>query len=562
MDMLRVDVGGGGCDDGDDGGVNGLVGDDGALVVGDGSLVVRDVDNGSLLLGTLRPMLRSGSRSGSSCSSSASAPDSLTNRPHTGGGVPAPAPACVVVDAEEDPEDSPHARLLSACIERRDDDTLEQERSGAQRCWYDRAMGKESGCCWCPTEAAGALGDLGTFIPLFIGMAMTAAIKPTVTLFVTGVHSVVSGRVMGRPLAVQPMKAIAAVAIAHGLNRAEVAAAGAIVATIVGILAATGLLKWAAKACPAAIVRGVQAGLGLALANKGLALAYEGCWTTTEAEKSSARTLADVRWIGGDGVVVALLTVAAVTLLDKGGTVERPRIPPALVIFPIGLIVAIVRWALGDGASSSYVGDAGPFFVFPSAEEWKAGAWNGAIPQLPLTVLNSVLAVCALADELYGTTASHDATTAAPARVEEHIVAFSITLGNLAGFTLGSMPVCHGAGGLMAQHRFGARTGVAPMLLGAGKIVFGALAMAANATLRRDGGDILTEILLCFPKGILGVSLFVCGVAFAQHALKSALSCTDDRQAPFVCMCTCACALKYKSAVALLVGGVAHTLLL
>jgi len=30
----------------------------------------------------------------------------------------------------------------------------------------------------------------------------------------------------------------------------------------------------------------------------------------------------------------------------------------------------------------------------------------------------------------------------------------------------GAMPMCHGAGGLQAQYRFGARTGLAPIILG------------------------------------------------------------------------------------------------
>ena len=42
------------------------------------------------------------------------------------------------------------------------------------------------------------------------------------------------------------------------------------------------------------------------------------------------------------------------------------------------------------------------------------------------------------------------------------------------------MPMCHGAGGVQAHHRFGARTGLAPVLLGGVLLVLG-LAFAGSA---------------------------------------------------------------------------------
>ena len=409
-------------------------------------------------------------------------------------------------------------------------------------------------------EAAGCMGDLGTFVPLFVAMGKAGCIGPTATLIVTGAHSALSGRVFGRPLAVQPMKAIAAVALAHGLDRAAVAAAGALVAAVVGVLAATGLLKWGARACPTGIVRGVQAGLGLALAGKGLELVYHGCYTApTVAEPNAWDVLQGVRWVGFDGVLVALLTAAATALLDGNGAIAHPSIPPALVVFPVGFLFAVVRWgatAAESGALAAVQTDALPAFLFPPASAWVKGLLDGAIPQLPLTVLNSVLAVCALSDELYGGTKMDERGETVP-RIEESTVAYSIAAGNLAGFLFGSMPVCHGAGGLMAQHRFGARTGTAPVLLGCGKLSLGLLGLIVNAAVGSSThGDVLAEVLQAFPKAILGVSLFVCGVAFAEHALRVAMTGADA----FVSVATAAAALKYKSAVALVVGLLAHAL--
>ncbi len=64
------------------------------------------------------------------------------------------------------------------------------------------------------------------------------------------------------------------------------------------------------------------------------------------------------------------------------------------------------------------------------------------IPQLPLTTLNSVVAVCQLSSDLF------------PARsVQPVLVSVSVGLMNMVGAWFGAMPCCHGAGGLAAQVR-------------------------------------------------------------------------------------------------------------
>eukprot|EP00959_Pyramimonas_sp_CCMP1952_P177974 3719974-Pyramimonas_sp.AAC.1 len=52
-------------------------------------------------------------------------------------------------------------------------------------------------------------------------------------------------------------------------------------------------------------------------------------------------------------------------------------------------------------------------------------------------------------------------------------VAMSVGVMNLAGCGFGALPVCHGAGGLAAQHVFGARSGTAVVVLGVGKATLG-----------------------------------------------------------------------------------------
>ena len=62
------------------------------------------------------------------------------------------------------------------------------------------------------------------------------------------------------------------------------------------------------------------------------------------------------------------------------------------------------------------------------------------MPQLPLTLLNSVFAVCQLSQELFP-----DQTPSATR------VSVSVGVMNLVGPWIGALPCCHGSGGLAAQ---------------------------------------------------------------------------------------------------------------
>ena len=56
------------------------------------------------------------------------------------------------------------------------------------------------------SELSGALGDLGTFLPLTLALALHNAIDLPATLVTSGLFNLVTGAVFGIPLPVQPMK--------------------------------------------------------------------------------------------------------------------------------------------------------------------------------------------------------------------------------------------------------------------------------------------------------------------------------------------------------------------
>ena len=90
------------------------------------------------------------------------------------------------------------------------------------------------------SEISGSLGDLGTFLPIVIALTEGQQISLTTTLILTGIYNILTGMFFGIPLPVQPMKAIAAVAILKSLTAGQTAAAGIFVGIVIDATGQTG----------------------------------------------------------------------------------------------------------------------------------------------------------------------------------------------------------------------------------------------------------------------------------------------------------------------------------
>src|SRR5690606_13146642 len=94
----------------------------------------------------------------------------------------------------------------------------------------------------------------------------------------------------------------------------------------------------------------------------------------------------------------------------------------------------------------------------------------------------------------------------------------SITSGlaNLLLTPLGALPMCHGAGGLAAHYRFGARSGTAPLLLGVALLVFALLP-----------GGLGLSLLALIPTAALGALLLMASgeLALTKRLFDSKPSC-------------------------------------
>ncbi|MEE8417180.1 MAG: putative sulfate/molybdate transporter [candidate division Zixibacteria bacterium] len=324
-------------------------------------------------------------------------------------------------------------------------------------------------------EISGSLGDMGTFLPLVAGMVNRCGMNLGHILFFAGAMNLVTGFTFGIPMPVQPMKAIAAVAITEGMTQNTIIASGIAAGIAMLILSATGLINFVYRIVPKPVVRGLQLAIGLKLLIKGV-----------EMIAGTGRLLAP------DSVITALFCLSIALL-----SFRYKKIPGALVIFILG--AGLLFWARPDVLSRLTLGWELPHLIFPSTSDFLTGFWRSAVPQIPLTVMNSVIAVCALSADFF------------PERpLSPRKVSMSVAIMNLISCPLGGMPMCHGSGGLAAQYRFGARTGGSVVFLGLGKML---LAVAF--------GSSLLTIISVYPASVLGVLL-----AFSGYEL--AIVCRDQ----------------------------------
>jgi len=97
-------------------------------------------------------------------------------------------------------------------------------------------------------------------------------------------------------------------------------------------------------------------------------------------------------------------------------------------------------------------------------------------------------------------------------------VSISVGLMNLLFCPFGSMPNCHGAGGLAGQHRLGARHGASVLFLGVGKILLAIF----------FGKSALT-LLDAFPTSVLGVMLAIAGQELATTGFTLLVRSVEDK---------------------------------
>ncbi|CAL5210644.1 unnamed protein product [Lathyrus oleraceus] len=414
------------------------------------------------------------------------------------------------------------------------------------------------------SELSGAVGDLGTYIPIVLALSLVNNLDLTTTLIFTSLYNIITGVFFGLPMPVQPMKSIAAVAISESppLTIPQISAAGLSVAAVLLVLGTTGLMSFLYRYLPLPVVRGVQLSQGLQFAFSAIKyIRYQ-----QDLSSASSKTGPVRPWFSLDGLALALVAVLFLVLTtgagednhseqqhepeeneydsdDRVDNLRRNKIrrrlkilsmvPSALIVFLFGLLLCFIR-----DPSIFHDLQFGPSrikLIRITWDDFKVGFVRAAIPQIPLSILNSVIAVCKLSGDLF------------PER-EASAMKVSVSVGvmNFVGCWFGAMPCCHGAGGLAGQYRFGGRSGASIVFLGIGKLLI-ALVF----------GNSFGRILGQFPIGILGVLLLFAGIELAMASKDM-----NSKQESFVMFVCAAVSLTGSSAaLGFFVGIVLYMLL-
>ncbi|KAJ2741071.1 hypothetical protein GGI20_005444 [Coemansia sp. BCRC 34301] len=376
--------------------------------------------------------------------------------------------------------------------------------------WDIRGRAKRMGDHFTLRELSGGLGDIGTLVPILISLTIQGSASLTSSLFFGGLWNILTGFFYGIPMCVQPMKSIAAIALTNKFTAGELAGAGLGVSAIVFFLGVSRLLWLVTRFVPIAVVKGLQLGTCFQLCKKGIALvsANASFW-------GDSVIWSDNLWWACSSFLLVLFVY------------ERRRVPVAMVIFVLGVVFALTQTGLHRQFDKVHAGAHFVKVVVPSAEEFRAGFLSAGLGQLPLTLLNSVVALAALSRDLfpgYDPSMTH--------------ISVSIGVMNLVGCLFGSMPFCHGSGGLAGQYFFGARTELSLYFLGTIKTIIGVVF-----------GESLLVVLKWFPSSFLGVMLFMASIELGLVARNFTQHPNDERrrrQDFVVLLCTAAALVGFS----------------
>lgn len=316
------------------------------------------------------------------------------------------------------------------------------------------------------SELAGSLGDFGTIIPLILAVALVSDVNARYILLFFGIWFIATGLIYRLPIPLEPMKAVAVIVIGGSIGSGEIAAAGLILGVIFLVLGYGRFFGIIEKWVPQSVVRGIQLGLALLLFKSSVGFVV----------KDPAFFIIGVAIIGGFLLLTRYWNIpdlSAIVVIAAGllGGIAIYGVPPISLIPP-------------------------PQLVIPLPTDFSAAFSTLVLPQVVLTITNAILATSLLTKDLFG----HDIP---PKK-------FSTTIGlmNITSVPFGGFPMCHGAGGLAGQYRYGARTGGANIYAG---LIFIILALFFTSP----------QVLSILAVGVLGALLVFVGIEMCRYSLKT-----------------------------------------
>ncbi|MEQ8237074.1 MAG: putative sulfate/molybdate transporter [Syntrophomonadaceae bacterium] len=346
-------------------------------------------------------------------------------------------------------------------------------------------------------ELAGSIGDLGTLLPFVIGAITFASLDTTSVLFTFGLMYIFTAWFYQLPVPVQPMKVIGAAILVQHLTAGEIAAAGLLTGLCLLGIALSGITERIAQWTPKSVTMGIQSGLGISLALLGI-------------------KMVSTDWLLGSIVMATILIL-----------LSNRRFPASIVALIGGTTLAFL---LNPEIKLPHLiwGISLPHFIWPAGQDFYRGCFQAFLPQLPLTLTNSVLVTSFLASELFPDQSK---------RVTNRNLCLTLGIGNLMAAPLGGIPLCHGSGGLAAHYRFGARTKYATLFIG--------MILILIAVLLGSSG---LQIMQMIPAAVLGGLLFYSGLDLIKPIVS------DDRCEVFVFTIVLVLSVAINPGIAFVIG--------
>lgn len=316
------------------------------------------------------------------------------------------------------------------------------------------------------SELAGALGDFGTILPLMFAVALVCKLNLGIILLFFAIWFIFTGFYYRLPVPVEPMKVIAVVAISSVLAGPELTAAGILLGILFFFLGFGRWLYYIEKYVPNPVIRGIQLGLALLLL------------------KSAGDFMFQAPGFFAFGIAVIVL----IFLLSYLGKVPDLS---ALVLLVTAAIIGVFLHGIPD----IYIIQL-PQLVIPTFSDYITSIPELVLPQAVITITNAILATSLLTKDMFSR------------EIPPEKLSRTIGLMNLLSTPFGGFPMCHGAGGLAAQYRFGARTG--------GSNIFAGVILLVIAAFFAGPG--IQELI---SPGIYGALLVFVAIEMGKHGLKT-----------------------------------------
>ena len=345
-------------------------------------------------------------------------------------------------------------------------------------------------------EFAGSLGDLGTILPLALGMILVNGLSAAGLFFSVGLFYIFTGLYFKITVPVQPMKVIGAYSIATMMTPEQVMASSVLMAVLLLVIGLTGTINVIGRYAPKSVIRGVQLSTGILLMSQGVKMMVGTSKIQQIYHMAEPHLIIDAIGPVPLGIIIGTAGVLATLYL-----LENKTLPAGIFIVAAGFLIGLV-FGGPDTLSGVRPGFHLPPwmpFGFPGGADITFALFALVLPQIPMTIGNAVIANKDLATRYFGSKSD---------KMTYKSLCLSMAVGNIISFLIGGMPMCHGAGGLSAHYRFGARTAGSNLMIGA---VLIALVLVL--------GDSILSVLTLMPFSVLGVLLVFAGSQLALTIL-------------------------------------------